>query len=95
MAETWDYDERDLTIFTMEEGSPVFLFAVHENCDDETVPWEAIVAKTRLAATAPELYEALKVVTEFAAAAIEKLGLRDTNGIITASRAIQAKAVEQ
>lgn len=62
MAETWDYDDGDLSIYTMEEGSPVFLFQPHELCDGDQIPWDEMVAKTRIAAAALDLLAALKAV---------------------------------
>lgn len=49
-------------------------------------------ALARLFAAAPELLEALEVMTAFAKATIERAKLTDTNGIVAASEAIIAKA---
>jgi len=54
--------------------------------------WREHSAAVLKAAAASDLYEALKVMTDFAAGVIEKAHLTDTNGIVAASRAALSKA---
>lgn len=57
-----------------------------------TVDYQGQMANGHLIAAAPDLYAALEVMTAFTKATIEKMNLRDTNGIVAASEAIMAKA---
>lgn len=52
----WDYDDGDLSIYTMDDGgSPVFLFQPHDLCDGDVIPWAEMVANACVVARATDL----------------------------------------
>lgn len=55
-------------------------------------PFAQAEANAHLIAAAPELYEALELLSVFADATIKRLKLRDTNGLIEACSSALAKA---